>query len=85
MRSEMVITSSSNPIIKLARSLHQRKIREESLLFVVEGIHNVGAAVEAGWNIHTLLYSRDLLSQPIDRRAEFSRDQLPVHPAPVVH
>jgi TrmH family RNA methyltransferase len=64
MRSELVITSSSNPIIKLARSLHQRKIREESLLFVVEGIHNVGAAVEAGWNIHTLLYSRDLLSSP---------------------
>lgn len=62
MKSEMVITSSSNPIIKLARSLRQRKIREENGLFLVEGIHNVGAAVEAGWNVSTILYSHDQLS-----------------------
>ena len=64
MRSGLVITSSSNPIIKLARTLHQRKIREESRLFLVEGIHNVGAALEAGWNIHSVIYSPDLLTSP---------------------
>lgn len=64
----MVITSSSNPLIKLARSLRQRKAREESHLFVVEGIHNVGAAVEAGWNIHSMLYARELLSSPFGER-----------------
>jgi len=61
MKSDLIISSSSNPIIKLARSLRQRKNRDESGLFIVEGIHNVGAAVEAGWNISSILYSHDLL------------------------
>jgi len=61
MKSDLIISSSSNPIIKLARSLRQRKNRDESGLFLVEGIHNVGAAVEAGWNISSILYSQDLL------------------------
>ena len=61
MKSEMEIISKSNPIIKLARSLGQRKFRDENHLFLVEGIHNVAAAVEAGWMIHTILYSLDLL------------------------
>ena len=61
MKSDLIISSSSNPIIKLARSLRQRKSRDESGLFIVEGIHNVGAAVEAGWNISSILYSQDLL------------------------
>lgn len=61
MKTEVVITSGSNPIIKLARSLHQRKNRDDSGLFIVEGIHNVGSAVEAGWNISSILYSQDLL------------------------
>lgn len=62
MRSDVVITSGSNPIIKLSRSLHQKKNRDETGLFLVEGIHNVGAVVEAGWNIHAILYSQDQLS-----------------------
>jgi TrmH family RNA methyltransferase len=61
MKSDSVITSASNPVIKLARSLRQRKKRDESGLFLVEGIHNVGAAVEAGWNISSIIYSHDLL------------------------
>jgi TrmH family RNA methyltransferase len=62
MNSELTITSGSNPNIKLVRSLRQRKNRDESGLFLVEGIHNVGAAVEAGWNISSILFSQDLLS-----------------------
>ena len=55
------ITSSSNPTIKRVRSLRQRKVRQETGLFLVEGIHHVGAAIEAGWRIDSLLYAPDLL------------------------
>ncbi len=61
MKSDFVITSSSNPVIKLARSLRQRKNRDESGYFLVEGIHNVGAAVTAGWNISSILFSPETL------------------------
>ncbi len=51
-----LITSPSNPLIKKARALRQKKVRDESGLFLVEGILHVGEAAEAGWGIHTLLY-----------------------------
>ena len=44
-----LITSTSNPLIKQARALRQKKARNESGLFLVEGIHHVGEVVEAGW------------------------------------
>jgi TrmH family RNA methyltransferase len=52
-----VITSLSNPLVKQARALRQRKARADSGLFLVEGIHHVGEAVEAGWDIETILYA----------------------------
>lgn len=63
-----LITSLSNPIVKQARSLRQKKGRAETGLFLVEGIHHVGEAAEAGWNIQTALYAPDLLT------SEFARD-----------
>jgi RNA methyltransferase, TrmH family len=42
-----MITSSSNPKIKLIRALHQRKQRETTGLFVVEGIWQVGEVAAA--------------------------------------
>lgn len=51
-----LITSPSNPLIKQARALRQKKARQESGLFLVEGILHVGEAAEAGWDIETLLY-----------------------------
>jgi len=66
-----VITSRSNPKIKLARALRQRKTRQESGLFLVEGIHHVGQAVEAsrsgGCEIDSLYYAPDLLSSAYAR------------------
>lgn len=59
-----LITSSSNPLIKQARALRQKKARVESGLFLVEGIHHVGEAFEAGWEIETVLYSSGLLTSP---------------------
>ncbi|MBM3151352.1 MAG: RNA methyltransferase [Chloroflexi bacterium] len=56
-----IITSSANPAIKLARALRQKKGREETGLFLVEGIHHVGEALAAGWEVEQVLYAPDLL------------------------
>jgi len=42
------LTSDSNPRVKLARKLHQRRAREKEGLFLVEGPHLLEAALEAG-------------------------------------
>ncbi len=56
-----IITSLSNPLIKQARSLHQKKARSESGVFLVEGIHHVGEAISAGWEAESILYAPELL------------------------
>jgi len=63
-----IITSLSNPLIKQARALHQKKARVESGLFLVEGIHHVGEAISAGWNVHSVLYAPDLLTSEFGRK-----------------
>jgi TrmH family RNA methyltransferase len=63
-----VLTGHSNPLVKQIRSLRQRKGRDESGLFLVEGIHHVGEAVEAGWGIETLVYAPDQLTSDFARR-----------------
>jgi TrmH family RNA methyltransferase len=62
-----LITSLSNPLIKQARSLHQKKVRMECGLFLVEGIHHVGEAIEAGWDVESILYAPDLLTSSFAR------------------
>ena len=57
-----LISSHANPFIKQIRSLHQKKGRQETGLFLVEGIHHVGEAIEAEWFIETLVYAPDLLT-----------------------
>ncbi|CAG0992983.1 23S rRNA (uridine(2479)-2'-O)-methyltransferase [Anaerolineales bacterium] len=61
------IISLTNPLVKRARSLHQRKVRAETGLFLVEGIHHVGEVVEAGWEIETVLYAPELLTSSFAR------------------
>ena len=63
-----LISSRNNPKIKLARALRQRKARQESGLFVVEGIHPVGEAVQSGATIDTIIYAPELLT------SEFARE-----------
>ncbi len=63
-----LITSLTNPVVKLARSLRLKKVRAETGLFLVEGIHHVGEAIAAGWDVDSLLYAPDLLT------SEFARD-----------
>jgi TrmH family RNA methyltransferase len=59
-----VLTSRNNPQIKQIRALRQRKGRDESGLFLVEGIRHIGEAVEAGRQLETLCYAPDLLTSP---------------------
>ncbi len=67
-----LITSRSNTKIKQARALRQRKARQESGLFLVEGIFQVGEAVAAQEaskiRIETLFYASELL------RSDFAMD-----------
>ena len=62
------ITSLSNPLIKQARTLHQKKARAESGLFLVEGLHHVGEAIEANWDIESILYASDILTSDFGRQ-----------------
>jgi TrmH family RNA methyltransferase len=59
-----MITSKTNPKIKRIRALHQRKEREETGLFIVEGIAHVSSAIEANAQIDYLCYAPDLLTSP---------------------
>jgi TrmH family RNA methyltransferase len=61
------ITSLSNPLIKQARALRQRKARAETGLFLVEGLHPVGQAIEAHWEVETLLYAPEFLTSHFAR------------------
>lgn len=65
-----MITSNSNPKIKWARALRQRKHREACRAFLVEGIHHVGAALEARAELEAVFYAPDLLT------SQFARDLL---------
>src|SRR6185503_2361647 len=56
------ITSLSNPLIKQARMLRQRKFRAETGLFLVEGIHHVGEVIAAQWDVESILYAPELLT-----------------------
>ncbi|NWG35602.1 MAG: RNA methyltransferase [Chloroflexi bacterium] len=75
-----LIASLSNPLVKQARALRQKKARRESGLFLVEGIHHVGEVIEAGWEVETVLYAPDLLTS---RFAHEVISRLPVPPQPV--
>jgi len=66
--NKLLITSLSNPLIKQIRALRQKKARAETGLFLVEGIHHVGEAISAGWEVDSVLYAPELL------KSEFAQD-----------
>lgn len=75
-----MITSLSNLLVKQARALRQKKARQETGLFLAEGIQPVGEAVSAGWEVESVLYAPDLLA------SNFARDlisRLAPKPQPV--
>jgi TrmH family RNA methyltransferase len=62
-----IITSLTNPQVKQARALRQKKTRTETGLFLVEGIHHVGEVIEAGWDLESVLYAPELLNSDFGR------------------
>jgi TrmH family RNA methyltransferase len=55
-----LITSNSNSTIKLVKSLHHKKGRDEHKLFLAEGIHLVQEALQAGWKVQFYLWTAKL-------------------------
>ncbi len=70
-----MITSRSNPKVKLVRSLAQRKQRQATKQFVVEGIHHVGAAIESGHTVDLILYAPDLLTSEFANQLIFDAEK----------
>lgn len=64
-----MITSSANPRLKAIRKLRDRKERQASQLFYVEGLRPVIEAVQLKVDIETIIYSPDLLTSEIGRKA----------------
>lgn len=58
------VTSLSNPIVKDIRALAQKKHREESGMFLAEGLKLIIDALELGWSIRTLIYAKAARGKP---------------------
>jgi len=63
------VTSLTNPTVKAVRALHLRKEREESGLFLAEGLKIVTEAVELGHAPRILLHGPEAADHPLLRRA----------------
>lgn len=57
----MIITSFSNQQVKQIRKLDQKKYRQETGQFFIEGLRTVGEAVQTGASIETLVIAPELL------------------------
>ena len=62
------ITSLTNPTVKAVRALHMRKERDETGLFLAEGLKLVGEAFDIGRIPRILLYGPEARSLPLLRR-----------------
>jgi TrmH family RNA methyltransferase len=63
------ITSLTNPTVKAVRALHLRKEREESDLFLSEGLKIVIDAIDLGHAPKILMYGPDAAAHPLLKRA----------------
>ena len=77
-----VITSLTNETVKSVRALHLRKAREESGLFLAEGLKIVAEAVDLGFTPRILLHSAEAAGHPLLRRvAAGAMEVIEVSPA----
>lgn len=56
-----MITSAANERVKWLRKLHERKTRQETGLFYIEGLRIVAEAIEQGAAVETLVVAPELL------------------------
>ncbi len=57
----MIITSFSNPKVKAIRKLEEKKARQATGLFFIEGLRTVGEAIQTGAPIEALVVAPELL------------------------
>jgi len=67
--SSRTVTSLSNPTVKAVRALHMRKERDETGLFVAEGLKNVIEGVDTGHAPKILMHGPDAAAHPMMRKA----------------
>ncbi len=67
--SARAVTSLTNPTVKSVRALHLRKERDETGLFVAEGLKIVTEAVELGHRPRILMYGQNAEGHPLLRQA----------------
>jgi TrmH family RNA methyltransferase len=73
--SGKAITSLANETVKAVRALHLRKAREESGLFLAEGLKIVTEAIDLGLAPRILLHSAKAAGHPLLRRAAATAGQ----------
>ncbi len=59
------ITSLANPLVKDIKALAMKKHRDESGLFMAEGLKLIIDALDLGWNLQTLIVAQAAKSNPI--------------------
>ena len=59
------VTSLANPIVKDIKALMNKKAREETGSFIAEGLKLIIDALELGWTIRTLIYSKAAKGKPL--------------------
>ena len=57
-----MITSSANPKIKFLRKLRNKKFRDDSKSFYIEGPRIIAEALDAGWEFQQLFFSKSLIN-----------------------
>jgi RNA methyltransferase, TrmH family len=67
--SSRAVTSLSNPTVKAVRALHMRKARDETGLFVAEGLKNVIEGIDTGHAPKILMHGPDATDHPMMRKA----------------
>ena len=81
MSTNTHITSRQNAKIKQVRALRQRKERQASGLFMVEGLFHIGTALETGTDFEYAIYSPELLGEGFDREliSELQESDVPLY------
>jgi len=64
----MIITSFANQTVKFIRKLEQKKYRQETGQYFIEGLRTVGEAVQTGAPIESLIISPELLISDFGQR-----------------
>jgi TrmH family RNA methyltransferase len=67
--SARTISSLQNPTVKAVRALHMRKERDETGLFVAEGLKNVIEGIDTGHAPKILMHGPDAASHPMMQKA----------------